>query len=101
MKEPVWAELCFGEPLWAAPKTAWPPPPLASFFGLRSRTLRFFFFVDFDISAFLFWVVGCFCCLDCVSDAEQKLTSAGDILFWNQIIEANQFFFSALRAGTL
>ena len=61
------------------------PPPLASFFGLRSRTLMFFFF-DFDISAFLFWVV---CCVFRVSDAEQQFTSAGDVLFWNQIIEAD------------
>lgn len=60
-----------------------------------------FFFFDLDISVLLFWVVGCFCCLNCVSDAEQQLTSAGDILLWNQIIEADQFFLSALRAGML
>src|ERR1700693_2246072 len=73
-------------------------PPLASFFGFRSRTLMFFFF-DFDILAFLFWVVYCFCWLNCVSDAEQKLTAAGNILFWNQIIEADQFFLSASWPG--
>jgi hypothetical protein len=60
-----------------------------------------FFLVFFDISAFLFWVIGCFCCLDCVSDAEQHPTSAGDVLFWNQIIETEQSFLFAFRAGML
>ncbi len=60
-----------------------------------------FFFFDFDISAFLFWVVGCFCCLDSASDAEQKLTAASDVLFWDQIIEADQFFLSTFGGRML
>jgi hypothetical protein len=56
-----------------------------------------FFFFDFVISAFLFWFVGC---VDCVSDAEQQLTTAGDVLFWKQIIEADQFLFSAFGRVT-
>ena len=74
------------------------PPPLASFFGFRSRTLTFFL-VLFDILVLLFWVVYCFCCLDYVSDAEQQLASAGNVLFWYQIIEAEQSFFFAFGAG--
>ncbi len=58
-----------------------------------------FFLVFFDISVFLFWVVYCFCVLYCVSDAEQKLTTAGDVLFWDQIIEADQSFLFAFGAG--
>src|SRR5579864_5765044 len=56
-----------------------------------------FFFFDFGILAFLFWVVGC---VDCVSDAEQQLTSAGDVLFWKQIIETDQFFLCSLGSVT-
>ena len=102
MELPVGALPCTGEPVMELPVGAAPCclklPPLASFFGFRSRTLMFFFF-DFDISALLFWVVYCFCCLNCVSDAEQKLTAARDVLFWNQIIEADQFFLSAFWPG--
>jgi hypothetical protein len=101
MELPVGAAPCTGAPVMELPVGAAPcclKPPLASFFGFRSRTLMFFFF-DFDILAFLFWVVYCFCCLNCVSDAEQKLTAAGNVLFWNQIIEADQFFLSASWPG--
>jgi hypothetical protein len=62
-------------------------PPLASFFGFRSRTLMFFFFV-FCILTFLSWVICCF--------TEQQLTPANDVLFWDQVIEADQFFLPAL-----
>jgi hypothetical protein len=37
-------------------------PPLASFFGFRSRTLMFFFFA-FGILTLLFWVDCCLCCI--------------------------------------
>jgi len=58
-----------------------------------------FFLVLFDILVLLFWVVYRFCCLDYVSDAEQQLASAGNVLFWDQIIEAEQSFLFAFRAG--
>jgi hypothetical protein len=74
------------------------PPPLASFLGFMSRILMFFL-VLFDISVLLFWVVYRFCCLDYVSDAEQQLASAGNVLFWDQIVEAEQSFFFAFGAG--
>jgi len=45
----------------------------------------------------LFWVIGC---VDCVSEAEQQLTPAGDVLFWNQIIKADQFILSSLGPVT-
>ena len=51
------------------------------------------FFFDFAISAFFRWVV---CCVGCVSDSEQQLTTAFDVLFWNQIIKANQFLLISL-----
>ena len=86
MDEPCRDEPCSDDPCGVK------PPPLASFFGFRSRTLRFFFF-DFAILVFLFWVV---CCLYCVSDAEQQLPPARDGLFWNQIIKADQFFLVTL-----
>jgi hypothetical protein len=41
-------------------------------------------------SSFLLWVV---CC---VSDTERQLTPAHDILLWDQVIQADQFFFPAL-----
>jgi hypothetical protein len=78
---------------------------LATAFGvfLRFEVTNFDVFLCLfrHISTFLFWVVGCFCCLDCVSDAEQQLTAAGDVLFGDQIIEADQFFLSGLGAGML
>jgi hypothetical protein len=46
---------------------------------------------------FLCWVVYCLCCL---SDTEQHLMPACDVLFWNQVIKANQFFFPAPRPLT-
>jgi hypothetical protein len=55
-----------------------------------------FFVFDFDISAF-FWVDVCVCF---VSNAEQQFPATDDVLFWNQIIKAAQFFFSALRPET-
>ncbi len=36
------------------------------------------------------------CCFCCVSDTEQHLMPALNVLFWNQVIQANQFVFSAL-----
>ena len=55
------------------------------------------FFFDFDILAFFIWVV---CGVCSVSNAEQQLTTALDVLFWNQIIKANQFFLISLRSVT-
>jgi hypothetical protein len=45
----------------------------------------FFGFLSFvlHVLGFCFWVVCCFCC---VSDTEQVLMPAFDILFWNQVI---------------
>src|SRR5207247_4494472 len=68
-------------------------PPLASLAGFRSRTLMVFFFLA-CIFVFLCWVVCCFCC---VSHTEQQLMPACNVLFWNQVIQANQFIFPALR----
>jgi hypothetical protein len=71
-------------------------PPLASFFGLRSCNLICFlvFFFLSCISVLLRWIV---CCCVCLSDTEQQMMPAFDVLFWNQVIETNQFFFPALR----
>lgn len=56
--------------------------------------MSFFSFFFFSaILVFLFWVD---CCLCCISGAEQQLTPANDILFWDQVIEADQFFLLAL-----
>jgi len=52
--------------------------------------LFFVFLCSHFYSSFLLWVV---CC---VSDTERQLTPAHDILFWDQVIEADQFFFPAL-----
>ena len=63
-------------------------PPLASFFGLRSWTLIFFF------AGILFsFRVG----LCCVRGAEEQLMPACNVPFWNQVIQTNHFLFSALR----
>jgi len=42
---------------------------------------------------FLFWVVYWLCY---ITGTEQQLTPANDILFWDQVIEADQFFLLAL-----
>ncbi len=52
--------------------------------------LFFIFLCSHFYSSFLLWVV---CC---VSDTEGQLTPAHDILFWDQVIQADQFFFPAL-----
>src|SRR5438132_11129682 len=44
-------------------------------------------------SVFLCWVIFCLCC---VTDTEQQLMPACNVLFWNQVIQANQFIFPAL-----
>jgi hypothetical protein len=82
-------------PLWLLTRVGGPPPPLASFFGFRSRTLMSFlvFFFFSSILTFLSWVV---CCLCCITGTEQQLTPANDILFWDQVIETDQFFLFAL-----
>ena len=54
------------------------------------------FFVFLHVLGFCCWVI-CFCCISCVSDTEQVLMPALDVLFWNQVIQANQFIFPALR----
>jgi hypothetical protein len=51
----------------------------------------FHFFLCHFIASFLFGVVCC--CV--VSGTERQLTPARNVLFWNQVIQANQFFFSA------
>jgi hypothetical protein len=70
-------------------------PPLASFDGFRSCTLICFldFFFISGILALFYWVVSC---LGWVRDTEQQLTAACNVLFWNQVIETNQFCFAAL-----
>jgi hypothetical protein len=50
------------------------------------------FFLCHFIASFLFRVVCC--CV--VSGTERQLMPARNVLFWNQVIKANQFFFSAL-----
>jgi hypothetical protein len=52
------------------------------------------FFFDFGMLPFLCWVV-CY-----VSGTEQQLTPANDVLFWDQVIEADQFFLPALWPST-
>ena len=66
---------------------------MASFLGFRSRTLTFFFAFFCAILFFFLVLVCCFCC---VSGTEQQLMPALNVLFWNQVIQANQFIFSAL-----
>src|SRR3954453_2509024 len=34
--------------------------------------------------------------LCCVGDTERQLTPAFNVLFWNEVVETNQFIFSAL-----
>ena len=65
-------------------------PPLASFFGVRSSiAIAFlFFFFWFGILAFLCWVVYV---VGCAVGTEEQLTAALHILFWNQVVKANQF----------
>src|SRR6266496_751805 len=71
-----------------------PAPPLASFDGFRSRTLIFLLsFFSAILLFFLRWVV---CCLCCVVDTEQQLMPVRHVLFWNQVIQTNQFIFPAL-----
>jgi len=53
----------------------------------------FFFFV-FGILTFLFWVVYWLCY------TEEQLTPANDVLFWDQVIETDQFFLLALWPST-
>jgi hypothetical protein len=57
---------------------------------------RFSFFVLFVRHglALFYWIVFC---LGWVSDTEQQLMPARDVLFWNQVIQTNQFFPFALR----
>jgi hypothetical protein len=71
-----------------------PLPPLASLIGLRSRTLTVFLAFFCAILFFFLVLVCCFCC---VSDTEQQLMPACNVLFWNQVIQTNQFTFPALR----
>jgi hypothetical protein len=56
----------------------------------------FFFFV-FGILTFLFWVV---CWLCYITGTEQQSTPANDVLFWDQVIETDQFFLLALWPST-
>ncbi len=57
------------------------------------RFLGFFSLCHFIFPSYLFWVV-CRSC--CVSDTEGHLTPALNVLFWNQVVEANQFISCAL-----
>ena len=51
-------------------------------------------FVFFRILlSILCWLVDC---LGWVSDTEQQLLPACNVLFWNQVIQTNQFRFAAL-----
>ena len=63
-------------------------------FGIFSR----FQVTDFDLlGLFLLRHLFSFSVgLCCASDAEEQLMAARNVLFWNQVIEANQFLFSAL-----
>jgi hypothetical protein len=73
------------------PATLWPPPPLASLAGFRSRTLVFF--LAFGIYLGLLLWVYCLCCL---SGTEQQMTPANDIFLRDQVIEPDQFVLAAL-----
>ena len=53
----------------------------------------FLFSVPLYFPVYLFWIVFRFCC---VSDTEEHLMPALNILFWNQVVEANQFISCAL-----
>ncbi len=74
----------------------WIAPPLASFFGFRSRALVFLL-VSF-LCAILFFLAiyfGLFVVV-LVSDTEEHLMPALNVLFWNQVVEANQFISCSL-----
>jgi hypothetical protein len=70
---------------------------LSIFFRLQvtdfDRLLGFFSLCHFIFPSYLFWVV-CRSC--CVSDTEQQLMPALNVLCWNQVVEANQFISCAL-----
>ena len=53
----------------------------------------FVFFLSLILLFILCWVVDF---LFCVGDTEQQLLPAFNVLFWNQVIQANQFIFPAL-----
>ena len=86
-------------------------PPFASFFGFRSQTSIFFWFRfrlfwgeqppliparvwGAVIFSYLFIRVVCRSCG--VGDTEEHLTPALNVLFWDQVVEANQFVSCAL-----
>jgi hypothetical protein len=79
--------------------------PSSAAFGIFGRLQVTNFNFDFSrfflchfIFSFLFSVV---CCLYCVSSTERQLMPALNVLFRNQVIQANQFFFSALWPSIL
>jgi hypothetical protein len=39
------------------------------------------------------------CCLRCLIGTEQQLMPTLNVVFWNQVIQTNQFSFLALRAS--
>ena len=57
------------------------------------RFLGFFSLYHFIFPSYLFWVVWSLCCF---GDTERQLTPALNVLFWNQVVEANQFISCAL-----
>ena len=83
-------------PLFPVPCPLWvPPPPLASFVGLRSRTstcgLSFFcsLILPFVVLLVVFLVLGC------VSRAE-KLPSSYNLFVWDQVVQTDQLIFRTL-----
>jgi hypothetical protein len=72
--------------------------PAAAAFGVfrRFEVTNFDVFLSFFSHGVLPSLFVWFYCLCWITGTEQQLTSANDILFWNQVIEADQFFLPAL-----
>ena len=76
----VWALVC---------KTA-----LGVFLGFQVTDFDLFSF--FSLCHFIFLFVLVICSLCCVSGTEEHLMPDLNILFWNQVVETNQFICGAL-----
>jgi hypothetical protein len=75
---------------------------LGIFFRFQVTDGNFGFF-SFSLCHFIFpilFIWGVVCGLFCVSDTEEHLLPALNVLFWNQVVEVNQFIFCALAPFT-
>ena len=66
------------------------------FLWLQVMDFNGFLFLYCFWHGWLSFYLGLFCYLCWITGTEQQLTSANDILFWNQVIEADQLFLPTL-----